>query len=114
MPTARVLELEKAHVPKHFSGDHGFANAKTYVSIERTRHYTQSWKQTEGQPSSLRRAKALAYHLDNMKISIRPGELIIGNYSADPFAMQFAAETSESEWAKEIVTELASAEDKKE
>ncbi|MFH1446519.1 MAG: pyruvate formate lyase family protein, partial [Chloroflexota bacterium] len=113
MPTARVLELEKAHVPKHFSGDEGYAKP-VFISIERTRHYTESWKETEGQPMAIRRAKALANHMDKMEISILPNELIVGNYVADPHGMQFAAETSESGWAKGIIEDLCKKEEKKE
>jgi len=113
MPTARVLELEEAHIPKHFSGDEGYARP-VFVSIERTRHYTESWKRTEGEPTSIRRAKALAYHLDNMQISIKPNELIVGNFNADRHALQFAAETSESGWAKELIGDIAREEDKDE
>lgn len=92
MPSTTVREFEKAHVPKFFSGDK-YVNAAVFLSTERSRHYTESWKVTEGEPTSIRRAKALAHHLDNMRISIRPSELIVGNYCADPLAIPFSIET---------------------
>jgi pyruvate formate-lyase/glycerol dehydratase family glycyl radical enzyme len=50
---------------------------------ERARLYTESWKETEGQPTVIRRAKALARILSGMSIFIRPGELIVGNQASD-------------------------------
>ncbi|MFD3157853.1 formate C-acetyltransferase [Haloimpatiens sp. FM7330] len=60
-----------------------FAN-KREVSIERALLYTESHKQTEGEPSIIRRAKATAHILENVKISIRPEELIAGNRTVKP------------------------------
>jgi len=113
MLTARIEELEREHIPKHFSGDQGYARP-VCLSIERTRHYTESWKETEGEPMSIRRAKALAHHLDNMGISIRPNELIVGNYADDPHVLAFGVETSESSWAKDLIDSLGKEEEKKE
>ena len=39
---------------------------------ERARLYTESWKETEGQPTVIRRAKALDKILGGMSIFIRP------------------------------------------
>jgi len=50
---------------------------------ERARLYTESWKETEGQPTVIRRAKALEKILGGMSIFIRPGELIVGNQASD-------------------------------
>ena len=50
---------------------------------ERARLYTESWKETEGQPTVIRRAKALEKVLGGMSIFIRPGELIVGNQASD-------------------------------
>ena len=49
--------------------------------LERARLFTQSYKDTEGEPEVIRRAKALARVLDNMTIFIKDEELIVG-YSA--------------------------------
>jgi benzylsuccinate synthase len=113
MPTTRIVEIEKNHFPKHFAGDQGYAKP-VHISIERTRHFTESWKQTEGEPVVLRRAKAFAHHLDLMEISIRPNELIVGMYSKDPSCMQIGIETSETGWARDVVRDLGLPEEQKE
>jgi pyruvate formate-lyase/glycerol dehydratase family glycyl radical enzyme len=67
------------------------------ICPERARLYTESWKQTEGEPSVIRRAKALKNVLEGMSIFIRPGELIVGNHASEvraaplfpEFAVQF-------------------------
>ena len=46
--------------------------------VERTRHVTQSYRRTQGEPAVLRRAKALAHMLRHERIRIVPGELIVG------------------------------------
>ena len=54
------------------------------LCIERARLLTQSYKNTEGAPMVLRRAKALAHILDNMTIWIGMRERIVGNYASSP------------------------------
>lgn len=93
MTTTRIRELEAEHVPKYFTGE-GYVKP-VYLSPERTRHYTESYRETEEEPTSIRRAKALAYHLDNMRIFIRPHELIVGNYADDPHVIPFCMEASD-------------------
>ncbi len=51
---------------------------KREISLERARLYTESYKETEGEPQIIRRAKATAHILDNVKIVINKGELIAG------------------------------------
>ena len=46
------------------------------ISLERALLYTESHKTTEGEHTLIRRAKATAYVLDNVEISIREDELI--------------------------------------
>lgn len=48
--------------------------------------YTASHQQTEGEPVILRRAKATAYILEHVAISIRDEELIAGNRTVKPRA----------------------------
>ncbi len=50
---------------------------------ERAGLYTESWKETEGEPRVIRRAKALKKILEGMSIFIRRGELIVGNQASD-------------------------------
>jgi formate C-acetyltransferase len=54
------------------------------ISLERALLYTKSYRQTKGQPTVVRRALATAYILDHIKISIRQGELIVGNQTIKP------------------------------
>lgn len=57
---------------------------KRRISLERALLYTQSYQTTENEPTIIRRAKATAYILDQVKISIRPGELLVGNRTIRP------------------------------
>ena len=56
------------------------------ISLERALLYTASHKQTAGEPVVLRRAKATAWILDHVQISIREDELIAGNRTVKPRA----------------------------
>jgi formate C-acetyltransferase len=53
-------------------------SATTQFCFERARIVTRSYRQTEGQPPALRRAKAVRDVFAHMPIFIRPGELIVG------------------------------------
>ena len=54
------------------------------LDVERPRLITESYKQSEGQPMVIRRARALAHLLDNKKLYILPDERIAGNITAKP------------------------------
>ncbi|MCK4965250.1 MAG: hypothetical protein KAS54_09200, partial [Dehalococcoidia bacterium] len=56
------------------------------VCIERARLYTRSYQETEGQPSAIRAAKALAKTLAEMTIFIDEEELIVGNRTSKRLA----------------------------
>jgi len=58
--------------------------AEVRLCIERARLVTESYKQTEGQPMTLRRATALAHFLDNRTLYILPDERIVGNIGSEP------------------------------
>lgn len=73
--TARIERLKAAM----------FASPRE-ISLERALLYTASHQQTEGEPTILRRAKATAYILDHVEISIRADELIAGNRTVKPRA----------------------------
>ncbi|MBN1368508.1 MAG: hypothetical protein JW967_11345 [Dehalococcoidales bacterium] len=64
------------------------------ISLERAKLVTESYKETDGQPMVLRRAKALANTLDKMKIYIGEGELIVGNYCPSSNEIPFYPELS--------------------
>jgi len=62
----------------------GMFRPEIKLDLQRSRLMTQSFKETEGQPMVLRRAKALANVLNNMGIFIRDYERIVGYQTADP------------------------------
>ncbi|MBI4766901.1 MAG: hypothetical protein HY787_20310 [Deltaproteobacteria bacterium] len=54
------------------------------LEIERAQLIYESYKETEGEPMILRRAKAFAHLFDNKKLYILPDELIVGNVCSEP------------------------------
>ncbi|MFX1500990.1 MAG: pyruvate formate lyase family protein [Promethearchaeota archaeon] len=62
----------------------GMFRPEIRLDLQRSRLMTESYKETEGQPMVLRRAKALANILNNMDIFIRDHERIVGYQTADP------------------------------
>jgi benzylsuccinate synthase len=93
MPTARVQRIVDNHVPKYFSGE-GFIKP-VRLSILRTRIYTQVWKETEGEPMSIRRAKAFERYLDNLPIFINPDSLLVGFCAEDSHTFSFCVEAAD-------------------
>jgi formate C-acetyltransferase len=80
---------------------------------------TQSYKQTENEPMTMRRAKALAHILENMTLYIRPDEMIVGNYASNtdsvPFYPELAWKWIKRETAKgQVYEEMLSEEGRKE
>ncbi|AKM48531.1 formate C-acetyltransferase [Edwardsiella anguillarum] len=56
------------------------------ISLERALLYTDSHRQTEGEPVIVRRALATAHILDNVAIAIREDEIVAGNRTVQPRA----------------------------
>jgi len=54
------------------------------LSVERAKLYTDSMRNTEGEPMILRQAKALKNILENIPIQILDGELIVGTMLPNP------------------------------
>ncbi|MFC1944218.1 glycyl radical protein [Chloroflexota bacterium] len=54
------------------------------LCLERARLVTESYKETEGEPWTIRRAKALSKILNNMTIYIEDGQLLVGNFASSP------------------------------
>ncbi len=77
----------------------GIHPEKFPLSVERLRLVTESYRQTEGEPVVVRRAKAMANVLDNCSIFIQDGELIVGNTAKDP--MGFEAEYLQETWTEQ-------------
>ncbi len=78
-----------------------YANAPE-IEADRAILLTESYKQTEGEPMVTRRAKAFAHILDNIPITIRDNELIVGSATKAPRGCQtfpeFSFEWLESEF----------------
>ena len=55
---------------------------------EKAKYVIESWKENEGLPSILRRAKATANYLDKRTIYIDDDELICGNCAAKPMGLE--------------------------
>jgi pyruvate formate-lyase/glycerol dehydratase family glycyl radical enzyme len=57
----------------------GFRDQPIRLNIERARLFTESFKETEGEPIVMRWAKALAHVLDNHQIHIGEEEIVVGS-----------------------------------
>ncbi|MBQ1311637.1 MAG: hypothetical protein IIY55_07290 [Blautia sp.] len=77
MPTERIKRMQAALKVDSFP----FCAEKPKLVIE-------SWRQNEGLPSILRRAKATAHYLDNRTIYIDDDELICGNVASRPMGLE--------------------------
>lgn len=58
------------------------------LCAEKPKLVIESWKENEGLPSILRRAKATAHYLDNRTIYVDDDELIVGNCASRPMGME--------------------------
>lgn len=65
---------------------------------------TESYKETEGEPIIMRRAKAFAHILANIPITIRDEELIVGSSTLAPRGCQTFPEFS-YEWLERNSTQ---------
>lgn len=75
-------------------------NAQPCVEAERAVLITESFKETEGQPAILRRALALKKVLQNIPITIREEELIVGSLTKEPRSSQVFPEFS-NKWLRD-------------
>ncbi len=67
------------------------------IEAARAELITESYRETEGEPMIMRRAKAFAHILENIPIIIRDGELIVGSSTIAPRGCQTYPEFS-YEW----------------
>lgn len=67
------------------------------IEADRAVLLTESYKMTEGEPMITRRAKAFKHILENIPITIREGELIVGSATKQPRSCQVFPEFS-FEW----------------
>jgi Pyruvate-formate lyase len=56
----------------------GFRDARPSIDVERGLYFTQSFRETEGEPLILRWAKALYFYARNATVYIDEGQLIVG------------------------------------
>jgi len=54
------------------------ASAAPRIQVRRAKLFTESFKETEGQPMVLRCAKAMKHVAENLEVVVLPGELIVG------------------------------------
>jgi pyruvate formate-lyase/glycerol dehydratase family glycyl radical enzyme len=92
-PTERVERLKKVIV-----------DAVPYVESERAVLVTESYKETEGLSPILRRAKAAEKIFNNLPITIRDDELIVGAITKNPRSTEICPEFSYDWVAKEFDT----------
>ena len=71
-----------------------------HICPERAVLITESFKETEGEPMPIRRAKAMEHIFSNMSIWIHEGELIVGNMASTPRSAPVFPETT-TNWVKE-------------
>ena len=95
MPYTYTKNIEKSPRIQRLI-DHLYAKMPE-IEADRAVLITESYKQTEGQPIVLRRAKAFAHILEHLPITIRPEELIVGSNSKAPRGCQVFPEYS-YEW----------------
>ena len=56
-------------------------DAVEHIACERSRIVTDSWRETEGEPLDIRRAKLFKAVMEKNPVIIRDGELIVGSQS---------------------------------
>ena len=90
--TARAQNLKERCISKSpISGEYG---PGVGGCMERARYWTQAYRETEGEPEIIRRARALERVLDNMTIFIKDGELLVGYSASQPQLMPLHPEMS--------------------
>ncbi|ANB33821.1 glycyl radical enzyme [Rhodovulum sulfidophilum] len=87
-PTDRVLRLKKQII-----------DAKPYVESERAVLATEAYKATEGLPAILRRAKVVEKIFNELPVTIREDELIVGAVTKNPRSTEICPEFS-FEWVE--------------
>lgn len=58
------------------------------ICVEKAQLVMESYKQSEGEPTIIRRAKATAHYLDSKTIFIEDDELIVGNVASKPMGLE--------------------------
>jgi pyruvate formate-lyase/glycerol dehydratase family glycyl radical enzyme len=76
---------------------------KIKIDLDRARLVTRAHRETEGQPWTIRKARAVEKLCAEMPIFIKPGELIVGDANGAPDEIRWYPETS-AWWMPEGVT----------
>lgn len=74
------------------------------ICVEKSMLVMESYRQTEGEPTIIRRAKATAHYLEHKTIFIEDDELIVGNVAEKQMGME--AGSLGPTWPKEELEEL--------
>lgn len=82
-PTERIEKLRQVII-----------DAVPQVESERAVLITQSYKETEGQPTIIRRAKAVEKIFNELPITIRDNELVVGSITVNPRSTEICPEFS--------------------
>jgi pyruvate formate-lyase/glycerol dehydratase family glycyl radical enzyme len=78
---------------------------KPPICVERAEHYTEAYQANLAQPMPIRRALALANHLEKRTIWIKHDELIVGNQASQPRAAPIFPEYTVG-WVEKEIDEL--------
>lgn len=92
-PTERIEKLRQVII-----------DAVPQVESERAVLITQSYKETEGQPTIIRRAKAVEKIFNELPITIRDNELVVGSITINPRSTEICPEFSYDWVEKEFHT----------
>jgi formate C-acetyltransferase len=112
--------LPREEILKEKLTDHAIKNTSyrtdTKACMERARLWTESFRESEGQPMVIRRAKALANYLEKKTIFITAGELIVGATGKDPNSIPFYPEINEAQRLKTdiVLSRMLSADEQQE
>jgi choline trimethylamine-lyase len=77
---------------------------RPHMCVERAYYMTESYRQTEGQPAVLRRAKALANLLQKMTVRIEEGDLLVGAATSKRVAAPMLPEVQWQWYQEELET----------
>lgn len=83
------------------------ARQKAGVSLERARLLTASWKETDGLPVPIRRAKAFEKIVAEIPIYIDDDQLLVGDFSSKPMWAEWYPEFSSAWVLKDIDSEVS-------
>ncbi len=95
--TERIEKLKATRPRKTLRSTHrGYEKIATDIApyragvrldLERARFFTDVFRETDGQPLIMRKAKALERTLSDMTIYIEEDQLIVGNYASTPWSL---------------------------